>query len=48
MYPKIKKVKSKTSINDVTNNIKDIIFDCVNILRSGEYFILFIRKCFHF
>lgn len=43
MYPKIKRKKQKIKIN-IINNIKNFIINFKNI----EYFVLFMKKSFHF
>lgn len=50
MYPKtkIKRNKLKLIINTIIDNIKNILFTCLKIISSKEYFIIFMRKCFHF
>lgn len=48
LYPKIKNTKPKTSIKDIINNTKNDIINSIDIFRNRKYFILFIKKSFHF
>jgi len=50
MYPKIKIKKTKRSIiiDNIIDNIRNILLIFVNIIASKGYFILFMKKCFHF
>lgn len=50
LYPKIekKKKKVKSLIVEKINNIKNAIFNCISVLKSGKQFILFVEKSFHF
>lgn len=50
MYPKIKKKKNevKVSVSNFVNNIKAILSDCISVFRSGECFLMFLKKSFHF
>ena len=47
-YPKIKKKKRKFKMNNITDSIKNLIYTGVKIFQSKEYFILFMKKSFHF
>lgn len=50
LYPKIKRKKSrfKIFITNITSNIKNTIYTIIKIIQSREYFILFMKKNFHF
>lgn len=50
LYPKIKNKESKLeiSIKNVILYVKDISLSSLNIFKNSEYFILFVRKSFHF
>ena len=50
LYPKIKIKKNKFRISKKSyiSNIKNVIVNSINIFQNRKYFILFIKKSFHF
>lgn len=49
LYPKIKQKKSsfKQFIINIADDIKNIFFNIISILKSKENFIIFMKKSFH-
>lgn len=50
LYPKVKRKKQKIKISllDTIISIKSSIYIIINVLKSREYFVLFMKKNFHF
>lgn len=50
LYPKIKirKEKNRECFINIVNSIKNVIVSGIRVLKNREYFILFVKKSFHF
>lgn len=50
LYPKIKIKKSKMriSMKVIFDMIKEVLFLNIRLFQSKEYFLIFIKKSFHF